>query len=361
MKEINIFALPSHTYVDKVSGVDYVRVIQPMRALNGYSDGEYKINVQVYDHSKNKSFDWRDIFEEYDIIYFNYTTNDVGYAVMGTMAQKYNRKLVCDVDDDLFNIEASNPAYEAFKSGSWGRTVTKAIFGDVSHITCTNKHLKHSIEFNSAKTSDDITILPNYIDLSLYKHRTPFKDRGYYKALHFGSSTHHSDIYSPPFVGAIDRIMKEYPNFSLVTVGSNIPKFKNLWSHRYEIKFGHVDVLKWIDMMPPIMDDADFMVVPLVNNTYNRSKSSIKFLEASSYKIPGIWQRIRQYNEVVNNGDNGFLCSTEDEWYFAIKKMIDDSKLRKSMGEKAFESIQSWRMERHIKEYADTFINLLTK
>lgn len=359
MKQVRIFAMPSHTYVDRVSGVDYARIIQPMKALNGFKYKDYTFDVEVYNHANNKTFDWRDIFQDYDIIYFNYTTNDVGYAVMGTMAQKFKRKLVCDVDDDLFNIATDNPAYEAFKDGSWGRTVTKAILKDVSHVSVTNSHLKHSIEFNSEPKG--VTILPNYVDLSLYKHRSPFKDRGYYKALYFGSSTHFSDLYSPEFYNALDRIMKDYPNFSFVSIGAFIPKYRNRWGQRYEQGFGDTDLLKWIKKMPMFMDNADFMVVPLVNNTYNRSKSSIKFLEASSYKIPGIYQRIRQYNEMVKEGVNGFLCSTEEEWYKAITTLINDTKLRKSMGEEAFKTIEGWEIKKHLGEYAQMFINLLTE
>ena len=107
MRKAKIFALPSHTFIDKVSGVDYARIIQPMKFLNGYKDDEIEIETTVYDHSKSKSFDWRDIFQEYDIVYFNYTTNDIGYAIMGLLAQKYNKKLgkkIQSVNDSAMRV-----------------------------------------------------------------------------------------------------------------------------------------------------------------------------------------------------------------------------------------------------------------
>lgn len=360
MKVIKIFAMPSHTFIDKISGVDYARIIQPMKYLHGYKDEDVEFQVKVYDHSKNESFDWRDIFAEYDAVYFNYTTNDVGYAVMGTLAQKYNRKLICDFDDDLWNILPDNPAYDVFKSDSWGRKVVTAVVNDVSHVTVTNRHLRHAIEFNTKKSGDNMTILPNYIDLSLYKHRCKFKDRGYYRALYFGSSTHFSDMYSPPFVEAMDRVMKDYPNFSFMSIGVFVPKFRDMWGSRYEQGFGHTDLLKWIDKMPEFMDNSDFMIVPLVNNTYNRSKSSIKYLESSSFKIPGAFQNIRQYQEVIKQGENGFLCSTAQEWYDAITKLINDSKLRQNMGEAAYKTIEDWQIQRHINTYSEMFKKILT-
>ncbi len=355
MKKISIFALPSHTYIDRVSGVDYARVIQPMKYLNGYKDNNCEFEVRIYDHSKNESFDWREIFQDYDIVYFNYTSNDVGYAIMGTLRQKYNRKLVVDLDDDLFSIRLDNPSYDAFKKGSWGRTVIKAIFNDVDHITVTNRHLKHSLVFHADIPADKISILTNYIDLSFYKYRCKFKDRGYYRALYFGSSTHFPDLDNPVFIDAMDRVMKDYPNFSFMSIGSFIPKFRKMWGERYVNGFGHGDLLKWIKLQPKYMDETDFMVVPLINDSYNRSKSEIKYLEASSYKIPGVWQNIRQYQGCVKNGVNGFLASTSDEWYNSITTLINNAKLRKSMGEEAFKTIHKWEIQRNVKGYADMF------
>lgn len=359
MKRYKIFALPSHTFVDRVSGVDYLRVIQPMKYLNGYKDDDVEFEVTVYNHAENKSFDWRDVFEKHDAVFFNYTTNDVGYAIMGYLAQRYNRKLICDVDDDLFSILADNPAYEAFKKGSWGLSVIKAVLGDVAHVTCTNSHLKHSLMHNTK--AKGITVLPNYIDLEhVYTHRSPFKNTGTYNALHFGSSTHFSSFYSEGFVDAVTRVMYEYPNFTLTTIGAFVPKFRDKWGSRYIQGFGHTDLLEWIKLMPQYLDNADFMLVPLINNVYNKSKSSCKYLEASSFKIPGCWQNIRQYQELVKQGENGYLCNTADEWYKSITSLINDTELRRSMGEKAFETIQDWTIQKHVKDYADAFKKILT-
>lgn len=359
MKTIKIFSIGSHTFKDRMSGVDYLRVLQPMKYLKDYEYKDYKFDVTAYDQRTDESFDWRDVFQDHDIVFFNYTTNDIGYAIMGTFAQKYKKKLVCDFDDDLWNILQDNVAYETFKSDSWGRKVVTAIAGDVHHATVTNTHLKNSLVHNSKKTPEQVTVLPNYIDLSLYTHRSPFKDTYSYEALHFGSSSHFVNLADDSFFKGIDRVMKEYPNFTFKSIGAFMPQYRQRWGHRYQQGYGDSDLMKWIDKMPPIMDSADFLVVPLVDNTYNRSKSSTKFLEASSFKKPGIWQNIRQYKEVVKDGKNGFLARTEDDWYNSIVKLITDSKLRKSMGEEAFKTAQEWDIERHIDEYAEMMINVL--
>lgn len=360
MKKTKIFCMPSHTFIDRTSGVDFLRIIQPMTALNGYKDRDIEIETKVFNHKTDPSFDWRDIFQEYDAVYFNYTTNDIGYAVMGTLAQKYGKKLILDVDDALHEILQDNSAYEIFKPGSWGREVVTAIMGDVHHVTVTNKHLKNSVLHNTNRNSRDITVLPNYIDLDVYNHRCEFKDRGYYKAIHFGSSTHFASFYSKPFMAALDRIMREFPNFTFMTVGAFVAEFKKKWGMRYEQLFGDPDLFKWIEKQKGYMDDADFMLVPLIDNSYNRSKSNTKRWEGSSYKIPFIAQNIRQYREVIDDGIDGYLCDTEESWYRAISTMILDAKKRKEVGIAGYErTVRDAQMKDNVWRYAEMIKNVL--
>ena len=130
---------------------------------------------------------------------------------------------------------------------------------------------------------------------------------------------------------------------------------------RYIQKFGDEDLYTWVkDKFPQFVDEVDIFVAPLSLNSYNICKSSIKFLEASSSGKPGVWQKIRQYSEVVKNGQNGFLCSTADEWYDSLKKLIDDKELRRKMGEKAFRTVEKdWQINTHVSQYAEFLKKLL--
>ena len=359
MKTYKIFALPAHSFSDRTSGVDYLRVISPMKHLDGYEKDGIRYEVKVYDPAKDGSFDWIQVFQQYDAVFFNYTTNAVGFAVMGCLAQKYGKKLICDLDDDLFNILPDNPAKEVFGTGKEGLTTVKAILGAVDHVVCTSNYLKHSIMSNANVKA--ITTIPNYIDLDVYKHRCEFKDRGYYHALHFGSTTHFHSLMSDQFCRALDRVMKEYPNFTFQTVGAFIPSFQKKWGMRYAKGFGDPDIYKWIKMMPTLMDSADFILAPLSDNTYNRSKSGTKYLEASSYRIPGAYQKMRQYKDLILDGDNGYLCATEEDWYKAITSLIKDTKLRRSMGEKAFTAAQKHTIQNNVYKYADMLKKVLTQ
>lgn len=358
MKTIKIFAFPTHGTLERTSGVDFARVIQPMEHLNGYNDGEVTFKVKVFDVKKDKNKqNWLHIAKNYDIIYFNYLNDPWGFAAMGAMARGYGRKMVLDIDDAIWNIKSDNTAYAVYKKGSESIQNFSLICNEVDYITCTNDYLKHVIMNNTTKKADKIKVFPNYVDLSLYSHKAKFNNDGQIILTHFGSSSHYQDLLDKEFMNGVDKIMAEYPNVILRFVGAFIPAFRQRWGSRYENVFGDVDIYRWIKgPFKKYMDETDILVVPLTDDIYNRSKSSIKFIEASSARVPGVYQNIRQYSEIIEPGVNGYLAKKDTDWYKAIKEMIDDAKKRKSVGEAAFKTIkEEWQMKDHVKDYAEFF------
>ena len=361
MKTIKIFCLPSHASKERVSGVDFARIIQPMEHLDGWTDGEVKIKADVWNIVDKNKADWRSIAKVYDIIYLNYLNQAWGFAAMGCMARKYNKKIVMDFDDNLWGILPDNTAYQVYKKESEGIKVITSIAKEVDYITCTNSYLKNAIAHNTNKEHRLIRVMPNYIDLDLYKYRPRFKDTQQIQLVHFGSSSHFDSLQSEEFNKGIDRILKEYPNVVFKTVGAFIPKYKLRWGARYFHAFGDTDVYKWIKgRFPDVMKETDIIVAPLTENLYNRCKSDIKRSETSSAKKPFVAQDIRQYQECIDDGVDGMLCRTADDWYQKIKILIDDKKLRRSMGLAGYKRVKrDKQIKDHVDDYANFFKSIL--
>lgn len=371
MKTLRIFAFPSHISKERTGGVDYFRIVQPMKALDGYKYNGYKFKVEVFDPNITGEITkpdkilnyWVEVMKRNDILFLNYTTDPWGFAPMGAIARHYKRLMVLDMDDNLWNVLPDNPAYKAYQKGSNGIRDFTAIVNEVDYVTTTNMYLKHVIEHNTLKRGNDIKVMPNYVDLdNVYTHRSKFKDDGQIQLLHHGSTTHFIDLAEREFAEGIDRIMKDFPNVTLKTVGAFLPQFRQRWGQRYVNAYGHVDYYKWAkEILPDYMDESDIVVVPLADNVYTRCKSNIKFNESSAFKKPGVYQKIRQYEETIIDGEDGFLADTAEDWYNKLKKLITDIKLRKQMGEKAFDTTKKqWQMKNNLNVYADFFIKALT-
>ncbi len=354
---ISIFSYPSHQEQERTAGVDLVRIIQPMTYL-GKEEG-FKVHLWNF-NDYPADMNWERVAQEHDILYFNYLSNPWGFAMMGMLARKYKRKMIMDVDDDLWNILKDNSVYDAYKVGSEAIKVFTSISNEVDYITTTNNYLKNLIINNTSKTYDKVKVFPNYIDLNLYKYKPEPRDEYTVWVTHFGSTSHFGDLLDTDFVEGVHKIMREYPNFRFRTIGSFLPQFADRWGRRYENKFGSVDIYKWVSTKFPIfMEDTDIILAPLRMNTYNLCKSGIKFLEASSAKKVGCYQNIRQYQELVKNGVNGFLCDNKESWYRSIKYLIEYPLERKIMGEEAYKTTQKYQIKDHISNYAEFFQQIL--
>ena len=364
MRTIKVYGVPSHTTKERVSGVDMARVIQPMQHLNGKVIDGVKFKTKVYDpHKDEKTADWREIADEYDIIFLNYTVSAWAFAHMGAMVRHYKKLMILDSDDSLWDVQPDNPAYSVFEKGKGHIENFTSICNEVDYITTTNKYLRNVIVHNTHKKHDEVKILPNRVDFKLYHHRPKFKDTHNIQLLHFGSTTHFIDLANEEFADGIDKVFKNYPNVSLVTVGAFDPKYQARWGSRYASKRGDADVYKWIEnKFPEYVGESDILVVPLEDNIYTRCKSNIKWLEASSASLPGVWQNIRQYKNVIRDGENGFLADTRDDWYNSITKLIDDKELRRKMGKTAFNQVKSeYQMKDSVADYGKYFIKCLTE
>ena len=355
---MKIFVYPAHCDGKHIPGVDYVRVIRPMEELAKQPGFE----VEIY--NGENTGDWRKyakkLAKEFDVLYLNYTTNAWGYVAIASQFDMAGKKIVYDIDDLIWEIQEDNAAYSVYAPGSEGRaTITDIIARGCDAVTCTNDFLRKGIAEYTGKELDKIKVFKNYIDLDLYKWKSKRKDSYEITIGYFGSSSHFNDLVNPGFIDALERIMAEYPQVRFYTIGAMIQSIKKKFGSRYTTGFGDHDIYKWVKMMPLLLADVDIFVAPLKDLTYARAKSGIKYLEYSSMQVPGVYQDIRQYHEIVEDGKNGFLCKTTTEWYKSLKALIEDKELRRKIGLEAYKTVKKdWQIQNNVKQYVDFFNEL---
>ena len=361
MKTYKIFALPSHVTKERMSGVDYARVVQPMTHLNGFKYGGNEFKVDIYDIHAKVQPNWIQVSKDYDLVFLNYTVLDWAFAAMGAPLRGEGKKMIIDLDDAIWYVRRDNPTYEQYHADN-GRYINnvRCILDEVDHIVCTSRFLRNVIVDKTYRRHEHITVIPNCIDFKMYNHKYDAIDRGTITITHFGSTTHFEDLLQKEFTDGITRIMEEFPNVRFLTVGAFIPEFRYKFGARYENAFGSNDIYKWIkDKFPSYMKQSDIVVAPLEIDNYNKSKSFIKYLEYSSAKRPGVYQDIIQYQEIVDHGKNGYLAETSDDWYESIKKLMD-IRSRTKMGYMAYKTASKYQIEDYVSEYAKVIIDTLT-
>ncbi|GAB1445792.1 hypothetical protein MASR2M41_15170 [Flammeovirgaceae bacterium] len=99
------------------------------------------------------------------------------------------------------------------------------------------------------------------------------------------------------------------------------------------IQLERLQFIEW-SLLTEIEDltKIDIGIMPLSDDEWSKGKCGFKLLQYMALGIPCIGSRVGANIEIVNNGVNGFLCSTEEEWLTTLEKLILDEGLRSTVG-----------------------------
>ena len=170
-----------------------------------------------------------------------------------------------------------------------------------------------------------------------------------------GTKTHQKDfLIAAP---ALLTIMEEFPHVHLY-IGGYLDlddRFEKFSDRIVRLPFVSVEEL------PYNIAKVDINIAPLeVNNPFCEAKSELKYFDAGILKIPTVASPTDAFRRTVRNGFNGYLAATADEWYNSLKRLIEDPKRRKKIGQRAYEHIVKYysphSMGSDAKEIYETII-----
>ncbi len=83
----------------------------------------------------------------------------------------------------------------------------------------------------------------------------------------------------------------------------------------------------------------DIGIMPLPNDEWTKGKCGLKGLQYMSLEIPAIMSPVGVNTEIINDGVNGFLADKDEEWVEKLSILIEDSELRKKIGQEARKTV----------------------
>lgn len=148
-----------------------------------------------------------------------------------------------------------------------------------------------------------------------------------------GTKTHDKDFEI--VLPAITRIMDEYPDVRLNVAG--YLDFDMLPEQVRE-KTRIAPYMRWTRLMK--FGAQNYInIAPLdVENPFCHAKSELKYFEAAAVFVPTVASAVDTYKRCIENGVNGILATTTDEWYTALKKLLDDKDFYNTVSKNAHDS-----------------------
>jgi len=72
-------------------------------------------------------------------------------------------------------------------------------------------------------------------------------------------------------------------------------------------------------------------LMPLTDEEWSKGKCGFKLIQYLALGIPAVSSAVGVNSSIIEDGLNGFLCTTEQEWYNALEKLITNASLREKM------------------------------
>lgn len=97
-------------------------------------------------------------------------------------------------------------------------------------------------------------------------------------------------------------------------------------------------------------------IMPLPDNRWTKGKCGFKGLQYMSLGIPTLMSPVGVNAEIIEDGVNGFLPTTSDEWFLRLSQLVENEELRKALGEKGFSTVKkSYSVEGNKEKYLKLF------
>ncbi len=84
----------------------------------------------------------------------------------------------------------------------------------------------------------------------------------------------------------------------------------------------------------------DIGIMPLTDDPWTRGKAGYKLLQYMSMGIPPVASPVGFNQELIQDGVNGFLANSQEDWVKKLSLLIENAQLRKTIGEQARATIE---------------------
>ncbi len=269
----------------------------------------------------------------------------LGPPVIETLLER-RVPVVYDFDDAIFLGDTSD-ANRSIARLKWPEKVER-IVSTATITTVGNDWLATW----ARRFSDRVEVLPTTIDIDVY--RPPDRRRPKRELVRLGwsgSSTTTKHLHTVD--GALRRVLKDLPvelavvgdaNYTLAGVGPAADRVSvQAWTAATEIDE---------------VSGFDIGIMPLPADEWSKGKCGFKGLLYQALGVAPVMSPVGVNTEIIDDGQNGLLAQTDDEWVEAVARLVDDEALRHRLADAGRQTV----VERYSgQQWAPRFLKVLER
>lgn len=234
----------------------------------------------------------------------------------------FGKKYIVDYDDAIFHNydQSSNPLIKVFLSKK-----IDAVMKNAAVVVAGNSYLANRAKKAGAQK---VEIIPTVIDLERYPLKIK-ETQGKFIIGWIGTKSTFEKHLLPQRSWILKLQEDEAIEFHIVGITEDMNLGKNVryisWTEETEV--AHIR-------------QFDMGIMPLQDSLWEKGKCSYKIIQYFACGIPAIASPVGMNNEVIFEGENGFLVQTEEEWLEKINYLKTHKEERSRMGQKGRQEVE---------------------
>ena len=253
--------------------------------------------------------------KDYDLVYIMREAALLGPPMFEKLIHQQRVPIVFDFDDAVF-VSYRSPS-NGYLSYLKFASKTKTICRIASHVMAGNPYLAEY----ARQVNDRVTVIPTTIDTEKYRV-SPRKESSGPTVIGWTGS--HSTVqHLDTLRGALKKLAEREP-FKLRVIGTP----------SYECSPVDVEAMPWrADTEVEDLSAIDIGVMPLPDDKWSKGKCGLKALQFMARGIPTICSPVGVNTDIIQDDQNGFIASTEDEWIEKLTRLLRSRELRQRLGQ----------------------------
>lgn len=276
-----------------------------------------------------------------DIIFIHLEAFPFGPPVFEWIFSKFGKKIIYDFDDAIY-LGITSPANKFLKYLKCPSKVKKNIALSAHVITCNQYLADYAKKYNK-----NVTVIHTCLDMEKFSPR----QRDGSDKVTIGWIGSHSTAY---YLELLKNVF--------IAIGTMLKfKIKIIGAGDYDFRIPGVDIesLKWsLEDEVEQLRSFDIGVYPLPENQWVLGKAGFKTIQYMSVGVPCVVSNVGINKDIVEDGINGFLAKTEEEWVHKLSRLIDDSQLRQRVGDQGRRTAEQ---RFSLKANAPIYLDILNK
>lgn len=290
-----------------------------------YTKGNYLRKTQAVVRCLTRRLRLLTAVGAYDAVFLFEEASRLGPAVVERIVNWMHIPIIYDFCDPIWMPYRSPTNKYLSYLKCFGKTAS--ICKMACHVIVGNRYLAEYVRrFNA-----NVTIVPLTIDTAAYVPRG-FVESGDSDPPVIGWIGSHSTVWHLEQFGPVLQKLIRTKRFRLKVVGAA----------DFALPGVEVQTRPWeAANEAAVIREFDIGIMPLPDDPWVRLRTHMKVRQYMGLGVPCVASPVGVIPELVEDGMNGFLAATEEEWIEKLSRLIDDRELRRGLGAAGRKTIEA--------------------